>query len=120
MGTDDSDGTDMISPLKQILAMESIPEYHRQIFIISSGQVENSDEIIDLIKWNAHQSRVFAVGIGTAVSHNLVEGIARAGRGTSAFVRDSESIERKILEQLKNSFQPALESICSFDYFNLK
>lgn len=37
-----------------------------------------------------------------------MEGIAKAGGGTSAFVTYNESIDKKVLNQLKNGLQPSL------------
>lgn len=60
---------------------------------------------------NSHQARVFALGIGDGASHYLVEGVAKAGGGTSAFVTYNESIEKKVVNQLKNGLQPSLTDI---------
>lgn len=51
------------------------------------------------------------MGIGNGASHHLVEGVARAGGGTSAFVTYNESIDKKVLNQLKNALQPSLTNI---------
>lgn len=60
---------------------------------------------------NSHKVRVFALGIGDAASHDLVEGVAKAGCGTAAFVTYNESLEKKVLNQLKNALQPSLTDI---------
>lgn len=60
---------------------------------------------------NAHNARVFALGIGEDASHLLVEGVARAGGGTSAFVASAEGIDKKVINQLKNGLQPSLTDI---------
>jgi len=52
--------------------------------------------------------RLFSIGIGDGCSHHLVEGLAEAGGGTSSFVTYKESINSKILQQLKNAIQPSL------------
>ncbi len=71
-------------------------------------QVSNTDGVIGIAQANAHKARVFALGIGDGASHHLVEGIAKAGGGTSAFVTYNESIDKKVLNQLKNGLQPSL------------
>lgn len=61
-----------------------------------------------MAKANAHKARLFALGIGDGASLYLVEGMAKAGGGTGAFVTYQESIDKKVLNQLKNALQPAL------------
>lgn len=63
------------------------------------------------MKANADKVRVFTLGIGDGASHDLVEGIAKAGNGTSAFVTYQERMEEKIVNQLKNALQPSLYDI---------
>jgi hypothetical protein len=64
-----------------------------------------------LVKTNNKLSRTFALGIGSDVSHALVRGIARMGRGTSAFSALDERLETKVQQQLANCMQPALEGL---------
>ncbi len=64
--------------------------------------------MLGLAKANAHLGRLFSLGIGDGCSHHLVEGLAEAGGGTSNFVTYNESIDSKVLQQLKNAIQPSL------------
>lgn len=112
-------GTEILAPLQKVYECEKIPGYFRQVFILTDGEVANTEEIIGITKAHAHETRVFTLGIGNSASHHLVEGVAAAGGGTSAFVTDNEPIDRKVLEQLKNAIQPALTSKCSMFLFNL-
>ena len=109
-------GTEILEPLKRIYATKRIPGYLRQIFVITDGQVGNTGEVIGLTKAKAHECRVFALGIGNAASHDLVEGIARAGGGNSAFVTYNEPVDKKVLQQLKDALQPSLTGNYKFDY----
>lgn len=67
--------------------------------------------MLGIVRANANKARVFALGIGDAASHFLVEGLAKAGGGTSAFVTYNERIDKKVLSQLKNGLQPAITDI---------
>ncbi len=86
-------------------------------------KVSNTDQVIGLVKQNAHDSRLFALGIGAASSRHLVEGIASAGGGTCAFVEGDESIQKATLSQLKNALQPSLTGkkmkFCKIQFFIL-
>jgi len=61
-----------------------------------------------MTKVNAHQSRIFSLGIGNGASHELIEGIAKAGGGTSTFCSYNEDIDKNVLVQLKNAMEPSL------------
>jgi len=61
-----------------------------------------------MTKVNAHQSRIFSLGIGDGASHELIEGIAKAGGGTCSFCSYNENIDKKVLLQLKNAMEPSL------------
>ena len=50
-------------------------------------------------------------GLGSSASHHLVEGIARAGNGTALFASLEERLEKKVMQQLQDSLQPALSGI---------
>ncbi len=104
----DLGGTEILEPLVEIYDMSSINGYLKQIFVLTDGQVSNTEKVIGIVKANAHNARVFALGIGNGASHHLVEGIAKAGNGTSAFTTYNENINKKVLNQLKNALQPSL------------
>jgi len=107
----DLGGTEIFQPLQAIFNMPAIPGYSRQIFVLTDGEISNTDQVIDLVKRNSSRARLFSLGIGNSVSHHLVEGIARAGKGTSFFAVEGERIEKKVLKQLKEATQPALENV---------
>ncbi|XP_021948454.1 von Willebrand factor A domain-containing protein 5A [Folsomia candida] len=104
-------GTEILEPLQHIYSRPSIPGYLRQIFVITDGQVSNTEQVISLVQQNAHNSRLFALGIGASSSRHLVEGMATAGGGTCAFVEGDASIQKATLSQLKNALQPSLTDI---------
>lgn len=95
-------GTEIYQPLDYLFKLQKIPGYTRQIFVLTDGQVTNTEQVISLVQKNNTSSRVFALGIGNSVSHHLVEGMARAGKGTSAFAISGERLEKKVLKQLKD------------------
>lgn len=74
-------------------------------------QVSNTKAVFGIVQANAHKARVFTLGIGDAASHDLVEGVAKVGCGKAAFVTYNESMEEKVLNQLKNALQPSLTDI---------
>jgi len=104
----DLGGTEIYEPLKAVYGKKTIPGYLRQIFVLTDGEVSNTEQVIGLVKAHAHSGRLFSLGIGESSSHHLVEGLAEAGGGTASFVTYQEKIDTKVLHQLKNAIQPSL------------
>ncbi|THD21260.1 von Willebrand factor A domain-containing protein 5A [Fasciola hepatica] len=80
--------------------------WYKQIIFLTDGEVGNADEVVGLVGSNVHQARVFSVGLGMGASSYLVEGVARAGRGVSAFVRDNNELRTVTMKILKSALQP--------------
>jgi len=53
------------------------------------------------------RSAVFTIGVGSGVSHDLVEGLAEAGDGTAEFAAGSERLEAKVIRQLSRALGPS-------------
>ncbi len=70
-------GTEIYQPLDAIFKQTTKPGYLRQIFVLTDGAVSNSASVIELVKKNSSQCRVFALGLGASASRHLVKGIAR-------------------------------------------
>jgi von Willebrand factor A domain-containing protein 5 len=107
----DLGGTELMGPLRAVFNSPPIRDYPRQVFVITDGQVSNTNQVIQEVEKNNQFCRLFALGLGKDVSHHLVEGIARAGKGTAQFVTKSEDMAPKVLKQLKDAIQPALNNV---------
>ena len=107
----DLGGTEMYEPLDAVLRSNVIQGYARQVFVLTDGEISNTDQVIQLVQGNNKTNRVFSLGIGNSVSHHLVDGLARAGKGTAFYVMGNERLERKVLKQLKDATQPALNNV---------
>ena len=71
----DMGGTELLAPLQDILRAPGIAGYKRQVFVLTDGEVNNTKEVIDLVRAHQATNRVFALGLGDGASHELVEGI---------------------------------------------
>ncbi|RHZ62223.1 hypothetical protein Glove_341g18 [Diversispora epigaea] len=82
-------------------------------FVLTDGQVYNVDQIVELISDSLSKRndklRLFSLGIGDSVSHNLVESISRAGKGYAQFVTTQERMDKKIIGMLKNAVKPPIK-----------
>ena len=113
-------GTEILQPLKAILA-ESGPtgdnvckgnsKLMRKLFLLTDGAVGNTQEVIRTVKENAGHTRVFTFGVGDGAASDLVNGVARAGRGEACFIRHGEPIDEKVITQLGKAMAPVLEDV---------
>jgi von Willebrand factor A domain-containing protein 5 len=88
---DDDDDTDGSRP----------PQYSRQIFVITDGQVADEAEVIQFIRMQQSTTRIFAYGIGDGVSSTLIRALGRQGSGDSALLDGSASVSLKQLVQVR-------------------
>jgi len=87
------------------------PELPRQLFVLTDGQVTNTEAVIGLVRSHSDTTRLFTFGIGAGASHHLVRGMARAGEGAAELIYPGERIEKKVLRQLGKALRPALTDV---------
>uniref|UniRef100_A0A0G4H2C1 VWFA domain-containing protein n=1 Tax=Chromera velia CCMP2878 TaxID=1169474 RepID=A0A0G4H2C1_9ALVE len=104
-------GTELAGALRFALERKNRDGYARQVFVLTDGQVTNTNDMIDLAQRYRNKARVFTLGIGSGVSTELVAGLARAGRGDSRFVQDGEDVRSQVVGLLKRSLQPSLSDL---------
>ena len=81
--TSDYGGTEIYSVLKWVFenSREDMPT---SVFLITDGAVWNVDQVVELIREYEERKkdnlRLFSLGIGNFVSHNLVESVACTGK----------------------------------------
>ncbi|CAG8690386.1 43934_t:CDS:2 [Gigaspora margarita] len=105
-------GTEIYNPIKWAFD-NSRNDMPTSVFLLTDGQVNNVDQIVELIKSceekKKDDARFFSIGIGDSVSHNLVESVSRAGKGYAQFVTNNERMDKKILGMLKNAIKPPIK-----------
>jgi hypothetical protein len=106
----DMGGAELMHLLRHVLGSGVHCRYTLQVFVLTDGEVSNTVEVIDLVRRHQHNNRVFALGLGHGASHELVEGFARARRGTAEFVAE-DRLETKVIGQLRTAIQPALNDV---------
>ena len=107
----DFGGTEILRPLEDIYGRPAIEGYPRQVFILTDGQVGNTNTVIGLVKKNVHKARVFTFGIGEGASTSLVNGLARSGQGKAMFVKDEERLQPKVMKILKCAMQDGVKDV---------
>ncbi|KAJ5080716.1 von willebrand factor a domain-containing protein [Anaeramoeba ignava] len=104
-------GTSLLGPLKYIFSKEPKTGYARQVFLLTDGEVYNTDEIINLVRFQSSTTRVFTFGVGASASRALVSGIAEAGGGKAEFIVNNEDIRPSVMRQLNRALQPAITNV---------
>jgi len=107
----DLGGTEILPALEHVLGAEPQKGLPRQVFVLTDGEVSNTDAVIELGRQHAGHARIFTFGIGAGASHHLVKGLARAGEGEAEFIAPGERIEAKVLRQLARALAPALGDV---------
>ena len=85
----DMGGTEIFRPIKDAYNKPMIKDFKRNLFLMTDGQVSSPKDIIEFIKTESTFQSMYSLGIGTGFSEELVEGVAKAGNGTSAAVAQS-------------------------------
>ena len=73
--------------------METLEGYARNVFLITDGGVNDTDMVLDLIQRHAWNCTIYALGIGSGVSPELVTGAADFGKGVCEFASDINLID---------------------------
>lgn len=102
----DLGGTELLQPLKSIFDRPVPSGFERRIVLLTDGQVCNTELVLDFVRQHAASASVHTIGIGSGVSHHLVEGLAEAGRGAAEFVAGSERLEPVVIRQLERALRP--------------
>lgn len=108
-------GTEILNPLVECMEKRRT-DCQTTIILLTDGQVYNTDAIISSIAQEKVKNldkclRIFSLGIGDAVSHHLIEGIARAGGGYSQLVMNQERLDRKVVRMLSAGLQAPLKDL---------
>jgi ubiquitin-large subunit ribosomal protein L40e len=113
-------GTEILDPLQALLAVPRVQvsagsalTCPRFVVVITDGEVSNTRETIAVAARaaaaaaNAGQAplRVLSVGVGSGVSTELVEGLARATGGSFAYAPDGVRFEPRILELMQGAMK---------------
>ncbi|KAK3298770.1 von Willebrand factor type A domain-containing protein [Chaetomium fimeti] len=105
----DFGGTDIYRPMEDVIK-KRYADMDLEVFLLTDGEIWDQSALFELLNKQVAESkghiRVFTLGIGSAVSHALIEGVARAGNGFSQVVGDNEKMNSKVVRMLKASLMP--------------
>jgi hypothetical protein len=100
-------GTEMFNPVKDTVDRR-YKDMNLEVMILTDGEIWNQQQLFDFINESAAReaARFFSLGIGASVSHSLLEGIARAGKGFAQSVGAAEKLDKKVVKMLKGALTP--------------
>jgi Ca-activated chloride channel family protein len=89
-------GTEIGSALSLALADPAPPGFVRQVVFLTDGAVANEADLLDQLRRQLGDSRVFAVGIGSAPNGYLMRKLAEVGRGSFTHIGRVEEIGERM------------------------
>ncbi|KAL0634634.1 hypothetical protein Q9L58_006427 [Maublancomyces gigas] len=100
-------GTEMYEPVKETVDRRR-KELNTEVLVLTDGEIWHTETLFKYIGGAAEEGKVrfFSLGVGASVSHLLVEGISRAGKGYSQLVGDGENMQKKVMRMLKAALTP--------------
>ncbi|KAI9667016.1 MAG: hypothetical protein M1829_005623 [Trizodia sp. TS-e1964] len=102
-------GTEMFQPIKATIE-NRYKDMDLDVMLLTDGEIWDQEQIFTYLNAEVGSAkvpiRVFTLGIGNAVSHSLIEGIARAGNGFCQVVTENEKMDSKVVRMLKGGISP--------------
>lgn len=101
----DMGGTEILPAVKSTVA-KRLRDLNLEIMVLTDGEVWNSETLLEYVEKETTKGdvRLFSLGIGQDVSHALIDGLARVGRGFSQVVSDErEGMESKVARMLRGA-----------------
>jgi len=102
----DLGGTELFNSLKKVFLLKKQDNYPRNVFILTDGDISNTEQVLELIAKNTEQFRVYTIGIGNGCSRQLIIEGANVGKGSYEFIADNEKTNEKIVSLLQASLTP--------------
>jgi Ca-activated chloride channel family protein len=104
-------GTEMRTALYAALDRAVNAGRLRQVVFITDGAVGNESQLFQTITHRLGDSRLFAVGIGSAPNRYFMRGAARRGRGTFTFIGSPSQVETRMQALWDKLAKPVLTHV---------
>ena len=102
-------GTETLSALKTTIE-QRLGDMPLEIILLTDGDIWDQEHaftyIHEQVQASKGQIRVFPLGIGTGVSHALIEGLARSGCGFAQAVQHGERLDGRVVRMLRGALSP--------------
>lgn len=89
------------------------------ILLFTDDVIENEDQVIEYVKGNIGDNRIFTFGIDTSANSYVINKLAQVGYGKAEFIYEGERIEDMILKQFSRIENPQVD-IQDIDWGSMK
>jgi Ca-activated chloride channel family protein len=107
----DGGGTEMAAGIVHSLDMPGDPERLRLVLLLTDGYIGNEDEVLATVRAHLGRSRLFSLGVGTAVNRFLLDALAEEGRGDVAYQLPGTPISETVDRFYQRIAHPALTDL---------
>ncbi|CDW72326.1 UNKNOWN [Stylonychia lemnae] len=105
-------GTEIFKPLE--FAIKSIQtKLQKRIFMLTDGEVDNREKVIQLAGQCPFDIRIHSIGIGRDCDVRLVSEVARIGKGSCSLVLDNKDLKAIVIQALGRAKDPSYSN-CNF------
>lgn len=106
----DMGGTNIFNPLDSIFNIPVIEDYPRYLYLLTDGEVDSLDEVLELISAHKSQCKVYTLGIGEA-NENLIKKAAKNGNGESYIIKSIRDISKCVINALEKCISPYITNV---------
>ena len=101
-------GTMMLDGIKKSLNFQRDPSRLRYIAFLTDGYIGNETEILAEIRKSRADARLFSFGVGSSPNRYLLDGMARIGAGTAAYLSLSDDASKVMGDYFERIAHPAM------------
>lgn len=113
-------GTEIYAPLMHVLqtnkAMPGQPVKPRTIVFITDGQVGNEAQILEAVKQNLGQTKIFTFGIDSAVNEYFLRKLAEIGQGTAEFILPTQQDFEVVINRFQSRISAPMLTNLAIDW----
>ena len=108
---DSGGGTEMLPALKLALQDQPSTGHLKQIVFITDGSVGNEAELFEVVASNMGDSRLFAVGIGSAPNGYFMRKASELGRGSFTIIDDMNEVAERMSDLFATLERPMVTDL---------
>jgi hypothetical protein len=107
----DMGGTEMLGAL-QAAVKNRYQDKALEVLVLTDGDIWAQSAVFGFVNKENQEfsTRFFTLGIGNLVSHSLINGISRAGKGFSQTAINNEDLNKTVVRMLKGALMPRLNN----------
>jgi Ca-activated chloride channel family protein len=104
-------GTEMITGVRAALSGGGDPRRLRVVLFLTDGYIGNETEILSAVRDHVGDTRLYSLGVGTAVNRYLLENLAQEGRGQVLYIQPGENPTAAVARFYDQVRSPVLTNI---------